>query len=266
MAVPVSRLAAGDLVLVRPGGSIPVDGEVTEGDSDVNESLLTGESANVAKTVGSTVVAGSINGSGALTIRVTKVGDETALAGVMRLVADAQASKSGAQVLADRAAGWLFYVAVGAAIVTAGVWYLISPNDPNFVLERVVTVLVIACPHALGLAIPLVAQISTSLGARNGILVRDRLALENARLVSVVLFDKTGTLTEGRQGVEDVVAVGDATEDEVLGTRRRGRGAIRASDRPRDRGRGADPPSRRSRASRSSTRCPAAVSRRPSTA
>jgi Cu2+-exporting ATPase len=217
MSVPVGQLSVGDLVLVRPGAGVPADGEVTEGESEVNESLLTGESADVVKSVGSSVVAGSVNGSGALTVRVARVGDETALAGVMKLVAEAQASKSGAQILADRAAGWLFYVAVGAAIVTAAVWYLISPNDPNFVLERVVTVLVIACPHALGLAIPLVAQISTSLGARNGILIRDRLALENARLVSVVLFDKTGTLTEGRQGVEDVVAVGAATEDEVLG-------------------------------------------------
>lgn len=216
MSMSVADIAVDDLVLVRPGGSVPVDGEVTEGESEVNESLLTGESAEVAKSVGSPVVAGSINGSGALTIRVTKVGGDTALAGVMKLVAEAQASKSGAQILADRAAGWLFYIAVGAAIITAVVWYLITPSDPNFVLERVVTVLVIACPHALGLAIPLVAQISTSLGARNGILIRSRAALEDARLVSVVLFDKTGTLTEGRQGVDQVVAVGDATEDEVL--------------------------------------------------
>jgi Cu2+-exporting ATPase len=216
MSVPVDRIAVGDLVLVRPGGSVPVDGEVTEGESEVNESLLTGESAEVEKSVGASVVAGSINGSGALTIRVSRIGDDTALAGVMKLVAEAQASKSGAQVLADRAAGWLFYVAVGAAIITAGVWYLITPSDPNFILERVVTVLVIACPHALGLAIPLVAQISTSLGARNGILIRSRAALEDARLVSVVLFDKTGTLTEGRQGVTDIVPVGDTTDEELL--------------------------------------------------
>jgi Cu2+-exporting ATPase len=216
MSMPVSMIAVGESVLVRPGGSIPVDGEVIDGDSDVNESLLTGESAAVSKSVGSPVVAGSVNGSGALTIRVTRVGDDTALAGVMKLVADAQASKSGAQILADRAAGWLFYIAVGAAIITGGVWYLITPSDPNFVLERVVTVLIIACPHALGLAIPLVAQISTSLGARRGILVRSRAALEDARLVSIVLFDKTGTLTEGRQGVETITVVGDTTEDELL--------------------------------------------------
>ena len=216
MSMPVAQVAVGDSVLVRPGGSVPVDGEVTEGESEVNESLLTGESAPVAKVVSSQVVAGSVNGSGALTIRVTRTGDATAIAGVMKLVAEAQASKSGAQLLADRAAGWLFYVAVGAAVITAVVWLLIMPNDPNFVLERVVTVLVIACPHALGLAIPLVAQISTSLGARRGILVRSRAALEDARLVSVVLFDKTGTLTTGRQGVESVVATGRASEDEVL--------------------------------------------------
>ena len=216
MSMPVSQVAVGESVLVRPGGSVPVDGEVIEGDSEVNESLLTGESAAVAKTVGSPVVAGSVNGAGALTIRVTRIGDDTALAGVMKLVAEAQASKSGAQVLADRAAGWLFYVAVGAAIITAVVWVLIMPNNPNFILERVVTVLVIACPHALGLAIPLVAQISTSLGARRGILIRSRAALEDARLVSVVLFDKTGTLTEGRQGVESVVPIGSTTEDELL--------------------------------------------------
>jgi P-type Cu2+ transporter len=200
MSMPVSSVSVGDSVLVRPGASVPVDGEVVDGESDVNESLLTGESAAVQKSVGSQVVAGSVNGSGALTIRVTRVGDDTALAGVMKLVAEAQASKSGAQVLADRAAGWV----------------LIKPTDPNFVLERVVTVLVIACPHALGLAIPLVAQISTSLGARRGILVRSRAALEDARLVSVVLFDKTGTLTEGRQGVDTVLPVGTTTEDELL--------------------------------------------------
>ena len=216
MSMPVSMITAGDRVLVRPGASVPVDGEVIDGESDVDESLLTGESAAAAKSVGSSVVAGSINGSGALTIRVTRVGDETAIAGVMKLVADAQASKSGAQVLADRAAGWLFYISVAAAIITAGVWFLIKPTDPNFVLERVVTVLVIACPHALGLAIPLVAQISTSLGARRGILVRSRAALEDARLVTVVLFDKTGTLTEGRQGVDQIVTVGETTEDELL--------------------------------------------------
>jgi len=210
MTVPVSRLAVGDHVLVRPGAAIPVDGEVVDGESDVDESLLTGESAAVAKSVGAHVVGGSVNGSGALTLSVTKVGGDTALAGIMKLVAEAQSSRSSAQLLADRAAALLFYVALGAAVLTLGAWLLLRPDDPAFVLERVVSVLVIACPHALGLAIPLVSQISTALGARNGILVRDRLALEEARRIDVVLFDKTGTLTTGRQGV-----VGDV-DDEVL--------------------------------------------------
>jgi Cu2+-exporting ATPase len=216
MPVPVSQLTVDDHVLVRPGASVPADGEVIEGESEVNESLLTGESTTVAKSVGAQVIAGSTNGSGSLTLRVTRVGADTALAGVMKLVADAQASKSGAQVLADRAAGWLFYVSVGAAILTGIVWVLIKPSDPTFVLERVVAVLVIACPHALGLAIPLVAQISTAIGARHGLLVRSRGALEDARNIEVVLFDKTGTLTEGRQGVDQVVPVGDVKEDELL--------------------------------------------------
>jgi Cu2+-exporting ATPase len=216
MTVPVAQLAVGDVVLVRPGAAIPVDGEVIEGESDVNESLLTGESAAVAKTVGSTVIAGAVNGTGALTVRVTKIGGDTALAGIMKLVSDAQSSKSSAQLLADRAAALLFYVALGAAVITLIAWLLIAPDDPAFVLERVVAVLVIACPHALGLAIPLVSQISTALGARNGILVKNRLALEEAREIDIVLFDKTGTLTTGTQGVASIVPVAGVTEDEVL--------------------------------------------------
>ena len=194
--VPTSELRVGDRVLVRPGASIPADGVVAAGRSDVDESLLTGESAAVEKQAGASVVAGSVNGSGSLTVEVTTGQDDSALAGIMRLVAEAQASKSGAQLLADRAAGWLFYAALAAAALTLVAWVILKPGDPNFVLERVVTVLIIACPHALGLAIPLVAQIATSLGARSGILVRSRAALEDARLVDVVLFDKTGTLTE----------------------------------------------------------------------
>ncbi|MHA6694122.1 copper-translocating P-type ATPase [Homoserinimonas sp. A520] len=216
MTHPVSELKVGDHVLVRPGAAVPVDGEVADGDSEVNESLLTGESSTVRKKVGDQVIAGSINDSGALTVRVTKVGGDTALAGIMKLVADAQASKSGAQLLADRAAALLFYVAVAAAVITWVAWALLQPGDPTFVLERVVTVLVIACPHALGLAIPLVSQISTSLGAKRGILIRNRIALEAAREIDVVLFDKTGTLTEGRQGVADVVSAGGLSADEVL--------------------------------------------------
>lgn len=213
--VPVPSLRVGDLVRVRPGASVPVDGEVVEGSSDLDESLLTGESKPVTRGPGEPVVAGSIAGSGSLVVRVGRTGGDTALAGIMRLVADAQASRSGAQVLADRAAAWLFTVAIAVAATTLIAWTIARPADPAFVLERVVTVLVIACPHALGLAIPLVAQISTAIGARNGLLIRDRHAMEDARRVNVVLFDKTGTLTEGRQGVASLAAA-DGDEDAVL--------------------------------------------------
>jgi Cu2+-exporting ATPase len=216
MPVAVSSLRVGDVVLVRPGAAVPVDGTVIDGESEVNESLLTGESVPVTKAPSASVIAGSINGSGALTVRVEKTGDDTAIAGVMKLVADAQASKSGAQVLADRAAAMLFYIALGAAVLTLVAWSLISPDDPAFVIERVVTVLIIACPHALGLAIPLVAQLSTAIGARKGLLIRSRAALEDARDIQVVLFDKTGTLTEGKQGVSSVVTAGSTTVDELL--------------------------------------------------
>ena len=216
MTVAVASLAVGDTVIVRPGAAVPADGDVAEGASEVDESLLTGESSAVAKKAGDGVIAGSINGSGALTVRVTKTGADTAIAGVMKLVADAQASKSGAQVLADRAAALLFYIAVAAAVITLVVWALVTPDDPAFVIERVVTVLIIACPHALGLAIPLVAQLSTAIGAKHGLLVRSRAALEDARNIDVVLFDKTGTLTEGKQGVSTVLAAGGAASGAVL--------------------------------------------------
>jgi Cu2+-exporting ATPase len=220
MTVPIAELKVGDVVLVRPGAAIPADGEVTEGESDVDESLLTGESMPVRKAQGDTVVAGSI-ASGSITVRVTRTGGDTALAGVMKLVADAQASKGRAQLLADRAAAWLFYVAIAAAVITLVVWLILQPDDPGFVLERVVTVLVIACPHALGLAIPLVASLSTAIGARRGILIRDRAALELARDVDVVLFDKTGTLTEGRQRL--------ARQADAVGTDRARNGALAAA-------------------------------------
>jgi len=216
MTVPLARLSVGDLVMVRPGSRVPADGEVVDGESQLDESLLTGESVPVAAAVGSAVVAGSVNGSGALTVRVTRVGDDTALADIARLVADAQASRSGAQLLADRAAALLFYVALAAAGLTLIAWLLLRPDDPAFVVERVVTVLVIACPHALGLAIPLVAAISTGLGARRGILVRDRAALEDAKDVDVVLFDKTGTLTEGRLGLTALTVGPGVDESEAL--------------------------------------------------
>lgn len=209
--VPVSKLKVNDLVLVRPGGQIPVDGIVTKGESDVNESMLTGESKPVKKMVKAAVIGGTINGSGSLTIKVTKVGGDTALAGIMKLVDEAQNSKSKTQILADRAAYYLTFIALGAALLTWVGWAL-AGESAGFILERIVTVLVIACPHALGLAIPLVTAISTTKAARSGLLVRKRMALEAARNIDVVLFDKTGTLTKGEQGVVDIIADGNKKE------------------------------------------------------
>ncbi|MFC4989297.1 copper-translocating P-type ATPase [Saliphagus infecundisoli] len=213
--VPVSELSEGDLVLVRPGASVPADGVVEDGDSDVNESMITGESRPVSKEPGDEVIGGTINGDGSLRIRIGATGEETTLAGIMRLVEEAQGSKSKTQVLADRAAGWLFYVAVAAAAVTALAWTVAVSFNAE-VIERVVTVLVIACPHALGLAIPLVVAINTSLAARNGMLIRDRIAMEEARNLDAIIFDKTGTLTEGEHGVVDMATVDDIEEDEAL--------------------------------------------------
>lgn len=211
--VSVSELKVGDTLLVRPGSNVPLDGEVIKGESDVNESMLTGESKPVKKVVKSAVIGGTLNGSGSLTIRVTKTGDDTALAGIMKLVAQAQSSKSKTQILADKAAFYLTFVAIGAAIATFIGWTFFSTESASFVLERVVTVLVIACPHALGLAVPLVTAISTTMAAKNGLLIRERMALEAARNIDVVLFDKTGTLTKGEQGVVDMVTTdGDAKQ------------------------------------------------------
>lgn len=209
--VPIAKLKSGDMVLVRPGTQIPADGEVIKGESDVNESMLTGESKPVKKTVTTQVIGGTINGSGSLTIRITKVGNDTALAGIMKLVAEAQSSKSKTQIVADKAAFYLTFVALGAAVITGVAWGVVG-KDAAFILERIVTVLVIACPHALGLAVPLVTAISTTLAAKNGLLIRQRTALEAARNVDVVLFDKTGTLTKGEQGVVDIVTEGDKNE------------------------------------------------------
>ncbi|GGC66149.1 heavy metal translocating P-type ATPase [Haloferax sulfurifontis] len=209
--VPVSELSEGDVVLVRPGVSVPADGEVVEGESSVDESMITGESRPVDKDSGSEVIAGTVNQDGSLRVRVTKTGDETALAGIMRLVEDAQQSKSRTQLLADRAAGWLFYAALAVAGVTAVAW-VAAVGFSVGVLERVVTVLVIACPHALGLAVPLVVAINTSTAAQNGMLVRDRIAMEEARKLDTVIFDKTGTLTKGEQGVVAVETAGEWDE------------------------------------------------------
>ncbi|MEV0946889.1 copper-translocating P-type ATPase [Rhodococcus sp. NPDC049939] len=212
--VPISELSTGDLVLVRAGGRIPADGTVEDGQAEVDESMITGESNPVSRTVGDAVVAGTVATDSALRISVGAVGEDTALAGIRRLVADAQASSSRAQALADRAAAFLFYFATTAGILTFLVWALTGNVDEAVV--RTVTVLVIACPHALGLAIPLVIAISTERAAKAGVLVKDRLSLERMRNVDVVLFDKTGTLTQGRHAVTGVVATAGITERELL--------------------------------------------------
>jgi P-type Cu2+ transporter len=204
--VPVDRLHVGDLLLIRPGAAIAADGLVRSGRSNVNESMITGESRPVQKADGDSVIAGTVNGEGSLRVEVGRTGEHTALAGIMRLVAQAQTSRSRAQALADRAAYWLTMIAIGAGAVTAVAWLAVGAAF-DFVVERVVTVLVVACPHALGLAIPLVVAISTTLGARGGLLVRDRRGLEEARNLNTVVFDKTGTLTLGEHRV---VALGVA--------------------------------------------------------
>jgi len=212
--VPLAELAEGDIVLVRPGGRVPADGSVEQGAADVDESMISGESRPVAKEQGDRVVAGSVAAGGSLRVRVTAVGEATALSGIMRLVEQAQASGSRAQALADRAAALLFYVALGAGAITLVVWWALG--QPEAALVRTTTVLVIACPHALGLAIPLVIAISTSLGARNGLLVKDRLALERARELDIVIFDKTGTLTKGEPALVEVAAGDGLNDDDVL--------------------------------------------------
>jgi Cu2+-exporting ATPase len=211
--VPISELERGNVVLVRPGGRVPADGHVIEGSADVDESMLTGESRPVLKSVGDRVTAGTVATDSALRIEIDAVGADTALAGIQRLVDEAQSSHSRAQALADRAAAFLFYVATAAGLVTYIVWTGIG--EPRGAVERTVTVLVIACPHALGLAIPLVISISTALSARSGILVKDRLALERMREVDVVLFDKTGTLTAAQHAVTGVASL-DSDESKVL--------------------------------------------------
>ena len=211
--VAIGELAAGDVVLVRSGARVPADGVIVEGAAEIDESMVTGESRPVAKAAGDRVVAGTVATDSALRVRIDAVGEDTALAGIQRLISQAQQSRSRAQVLADRAAALLFYVAAVAGVITYVVWALLGQTDAA--ITRTVTVLVIACPHALGLAIPLVIAISTSLSARNGILVKDRLGLERMRRVDAVLFDKTGTLTRGEHAVVDVAAA-DGDTDALL--------------------------------------------------
>lgn len=213
---PVSELRPGDRVAVRPGEKVPADGTVLEGRSAMNESMLTGESRPVEKGPGSDVVAGAVNGTGAVTVQVTKTGEENYLSQVIRLVREAQSSRSRTQDLANRAAFFLTVGALVAGVVTFFVWQFVVGSDFTFSLERMVTVMVIACPHALGLAVPLVVAVSTSLSARNGLLVRDRAAFETAKDLTTVVFDKTGTLTRGEFGVSDVLVFDEGTDENEL--------------------------------------------------
>ncbi len=212
--VPISELKVNDVVLVRPGTRVPADGTVVEGSADVDESMITGESRSVAKGQGSKVIAGTVAAGGSLRVRITAVGEQTALSGIMRLVAAAQASGSHTQDLADRAAAILFYVAVASGATTFAYWWL--AGDKEHALIRTATVLIIACPHALGLAIPLVIAISTSIGAQNGLLVKDRLALERARNLDMVIFDKTGTLTRGSPALSGIAAAPGGNENDLV--------------------------------------------------
>ncbi|WP_129658141.1 heavy metal translocating P-type ATPase [Rothia uropygialis] len=214
VGVDPADLRVGDIVIVRPGGSVPADGTIIDGHADMDESMITGESRPVSRGEGDPVTAGTVATDSGLRVEITATGDDTALAGINRLVAEAQGSTSRAQRIADRAAAWLFWFALGAAVITAAIWTL--TGNPDDAVVRTVTVLVIACPHALGLAIPLVVSIATERAARGGVLVKDRLALESMRLVDAVLFDKTGTLTRGEPTVTGVEPVGDLDENSVL--------------------------------------------------
>ena len=214
VTVTPAELVVGDVVIVRPGAAVPADGQIIDGSASMDESMVTGESKTVRRGLNDHVVAGTVATDSGLRVKVTATGDDTALAGIQKLVADAQASSSKAQRIADTAAGWLFWFAFGAAVITALAWSMLGMPDTAVV--RTITVLVIACPHALGLAIPLVVSIATERAARGGVLIKDRLALESMRTVDSVLFDKTGTLTKGEPTVTGIHPVGDRTKDEVL--------------------------------------------------
>jgi Cu2+-exporting ATPase len=226
ITVAPGELVVGDVVIVRPGASVPADGRIVEGSASMDESMVTGESKTVRRDTGEHVVAGTVATDSGLRVEVTAIGDDTALAGIQKLVTDAQASSSRAQRIADTAAAWLFWFALGAAAITAAVWSLIGLPDTAVV--RTITVLVIACPHALGLAIPLVVSIATERAARGGVLIKDRLALESMRTVDAVLFDKTGTLTKGEPTVTGIEPIDGRSADVVLGVGRSGRGRQRA--------------------------------------
>ncbi|UZD23547.1 copper-translocating P-type ATPase [Algoriphagus halophytocola] len=213
--VPIAELKSGDTILVRPGEKIPADGQVLEGSSHVNESMLTGESKPVAKQKDDEVIGGSVNDNGALKIKVKHTGEDSYLSKVIGLVTEAQKTKSNTQNLADKAAGWLFYIALAAGIITLVVWLGLG-KDFNYALERMVTVMIISCPHALGLAVPLVVAISTSVSAKHGLLIRNRTAFENSRKLTTIIFDKTGTLTKGEFGVTRFKSVNAETDDQEL--------------------------------------------------
>ncbi|MFW6115131.1 MAG: copper-translocating P-type ATPase [Thermodesulfobacteriota bacterium] len=214
--ISVEELHVGDKVLVKPGEKIPVDGEVVEGESSVNEAMLTGESKPVEKTVGSQVIAGAINGEGSITAEVQKTGEDSFLSQMISLVEEAQQSKSKSQDLANRAALWLTIIALSCGAVTLIVWLGIVDRDFAFSLERMVTVMVITCPHALGLAVPLVVAVSTALSAKNGLLIRDRASFERGRNIQAIIFDKTGTLTKGEFGVTDTVSFSEGMDEKKL--------------------------------------------------
>lgn len=214
--IPLEELKIGDNVLVKPGEKIPADGKIVKGETSVNESMLTGESKPVLKNIGAKVVGGSINGEGSVTVEVEKTGRDSFLSGVIKLVREAQESKSKTQDLANRAAFWLTIIGISAGAITLAVWLVLLDKDFTFSLERTVTVMVITCPHALGLAIPLVVAVSTAISARNGFLIRDRAAFEKARNIDAIIFDKTGTLTKGEFGVTDIINLSEDIKDTIL--------------------------------------------------
>jgi len=213
--IPVSELKIDDLVLVKPGEKIPADGEITEGESDINEAMLTGESKPVRKSQKDSVIGGSINGESSFTLQVKKIGKDSYLSQVIDLVKSAQSSKSKAQSLANRAAFWLTIVALSGGILTIAIWLFLTSEPFSFAMERAVTVMVITCPHALGLAVPLVVAVSTSIAAKKGLLIRNRTSFEEARKISAIVFDKTGTLTRGKFGITDTITF-DGNEEEIL--------------------------------------------------
>lgn len=214
--VKISELKKGDIILIKPGEKVPADGKIVEGDSDLNESALTGESKPVQKSKGDEVIGGAINGDGSIKVEVKSSGEDSYLNKVIKLVEEAQQTKSKTQNLANKAAGWLAYVAIGVGVVTFIAWAFFSTQGMDFALERMVTVMIITCPHALGLAVPLVVAISTALSAKNGLLIRNRTAFENSRKITAIVFDKTGTITEGNFGVNRIKPFNDDSEDDLL--------------------------------------------------